>query len=115
MYLGTLDGIYTLTDEAADVDSFWTTPIDRFENNQFLKTTNKKGCTVEASGNIELSVKTNKSTWEKVGAFQNLKDYFVGRIKKKKFKDLQLKFSSSSRFSLETASLECYIGGYIKR
>lgn len=115
LYLGTIDGIYTLTDEAADVNSFWTTPIDRFENNQYLKTTNKRGCTVEATGNVELYVKTNKTTWEQVGTFQNVKDYFVGRIKKKKFKDIQLKFSSNTRFSLETASLECYIGGYIKR
>jgi hypothetical protein len=33
----------------------------------------------------------------------------------KKFKDIQLKFASNTRFSLETVTLEAFIGGYIKR
>jgi hypothetical protein len=42
-------------------------------------------------------------------------DYFVCRIKRKKFKDLQLKFYSKTRFSLESMSLETWVGGYNKR
>ena len=115
LYIGAEDGIYTLTDHEAAVESFWTTPIDRFDNYQFLKTTNKKGCVVEATGNINIYVKTNDSEWEPVGKYESIEDYFVGRIKKKKFKDLQIKFFSNKRFSLERVSLECYVGGYIKR
>ena len=44
LYLGTADGVYTLTDLTSPITSYWTTPIDRFGNPQFLKTTNKKGC-----------------------------------------------------------------------
>ena len=115
LYLGTADGVYTLTDLTSPVISYWTTPIDRFGNPQFLKTTNKKGCVCEASGDLKLSVKTNKTEWEQVGQYNSVSDYFVGRIKKKKFKDLQMKFSSDTRFCIETATLECYVGGYIKR
>lgn len=115
LYLGTADGVYTLTDLTSPIISYWTTPIDRFGNPQFLKTTNKKGCVCEASGDLKLSVKTNKTEWEQVGQYNSVSDYFVGRIKKKKFKDIQIKFSSDTRFCIETATLECYVGGYIKR
>lgn len=115
LYLGTANGVYTLTDLTSPITSYWTTPIDRFGNPQFLKTTNKKGCVCEASGDLKLSVKTNKTEWEQVGQYNSVSDYFVGRIKKKKFKDIQIKFSSDTRFCIETATLECYVGGYIKR
>lgn len=115
LYLGTEDGVYTLTDNASPVTSYWTTPLDKFKNPQYQKTTNKRGCVVEATGDITVSVKTDKSDWEEVGTYTGIKDYFTCRIKRKKFKDIQLKFHSDTRFSLETATLECYIGGYIKR
>jgi YHS domain-containing protein len=59
--------------------------------------------------------KTEKTDFELIGEYKGVTDYFVSRIKRKKFKDIQLKFHSMTRFSLETATLECFIGGYIKR
>lgn len=115
LYLGTNKGIYTLTDTTSPVISYWTTPIDKFKNPQYQKTTNKRGCIIEATGDITVSVKTDKTEWEEVGTYTNITDYFTSRIKRKKFKDIQLKFYSDTRFSLESAILECYIGGYIKR
>ena len=115
LYMGCEDGVYSLTDNEADVESYWTTPLDKFKHPQYLKTTNKRGCTVEATGDITMYVRTNRSEWEKVGDYNNTTDYFVSRIKRKKFKDIQLRFASQKRFSLEQATLECYIGGYIKR
>ena len=47
--------------------------------------------------------------------YENVTDYFVSRIKKKKFKDLQLRFYSDKGFTLETASIEVFVGAYIKR
>jgi hypothetical protein len=115
LYLGTEDGIYTLTDTEGAVESYWTTPIDKFKNPQYQKTTNKRGCVVEAKGDLSVSVKTDKTEWEHIADYENIEDYFTCRIKRKKFKDIQLKFHSKTRFSLEQATLECYIGGYIKR
>lgn len=115
LYLGTEDGVYTLTDYESAVESYWTTPLDKFKHPQYQKTSNKKGCVVEATGDVTVYVKTNNTEWEKIGEYKNITDSFVSRIKKKKFKDIQLKFCSDTRFSLETATLECYIGGYIKR
>ena len=115
LYLGTDDGVYTLTDNEADVESYWTTPKDKFNYPHKLKTTNKRGCTVEATGNISVYAKTEKKEFELIGTYENITDYFVSRIKRKKFKDLQLKFYSNKRFSLETASLEVFVGAYIKR
>ncbi len=114
LYLGTDNGIYTMTGKDYVV-SYWTTPLDKFKYPHYLKTTNKKGCTVEATGDIEVHVKTNKTDWEFIGEYKNVSDYFVCRIKRKKFKDIQLKFHSNTRFGLETATLECFVGGYIKR
>ena len=115
LYLGTEDGVYSLTDTTSDVESYWTTPKDKFKHPQYLKTTNKRGCTVESTGDISVYAKTEKTDFEFIGTYENITDYFVSRIKRKKFKDIQLKFYSKTRFSLETVTLECFIGGYTKR
>lgn len=115
LYLGTNEGIYTLTDYESDVVSYWTTPLDKFKHPQYQKTTNKRGCVVEATGDIAVYAKTDKTEWELIGKYEKVTDYFTSRIKRKKFKDLQLKFYSDTRFSLETATLEVFVGGYIKR
>ena len=116
LYLGTGDGVYTLTDTESDVESWWVTPKDKFQKPHKLKTTSKKSCTVEAEGEeISVYAKTNRDAdYELLGTFANVTDAFSCRVKKKKFKDLQLKFYSRKRFSLETATLDCYIGGYLK-
>ena len=115
LYLGTEDGVYTLTDTKSDVESWWTTPKDKFKYPQHLKTTNKRGCVAEATGDISVYVKTEKTEFEFIGTYEDVTDYFVSRIKRKKFKDIQLKFYSKTRFSLETVTLECFVGGYMKR
>lgn len=115
LYLGTSDGVYTLTDTTSDVESWWTTPKDKFNAPHKLKTTNKRGCVAEATGDISVYAKLEDTDFELIGSYENVTDYFVSRIKRKKFKDLQLKFYSQSRFSLETVTLECFVGGYIKR
>lgn len=115
LYLGTDDGIYTLTDTEANVESYWTTPLDKFKHPNKLKTTNKRGCIGEATGDIAVYAKMEDTDYELIGEYNDVTDYFVCRIKRKKFKDLQLKFYSKTRFSLETVSLETFIGGYIKR
>lgn len=123
---GSLTGnIYTLKisdlkkdvhhDEEVEIESHWTTPKDMFSAPNKTKTTNKKGFIVEAKGDISLSAKTDSSNFETIGAFTDVKDHFVSRLKRKKFKDLQLKFASKTKFKLESATLECFVGGYIKR
>lgn len=115
LYLGTPDGVYSLTDNEADVESYWTTPKDKFSKPHKQKTTNKRGCVAEATGDISVYAKLEDTDFELIGQYSDIEDYFVSRIKRKKFKDIQLKFHSSTRFSLETVTLECFVGGYIKR
>ena len=120
LYLGTSDGVYTLTDTKANIESYWTTPIDKFSTSKTnyankLKTTNKRGCVVEATGDISVYAKTEKTDFELIGEYTGVTDYFSSRIKRKKFKDLQLKFHSNTRFTLESVTIEAFIGGYIKR
>ena len=115
LYLGAEDGVYTLTDNNCDIESYWVTPKDKFKYPHHRKTTNKKGCVAEATGDISVYAKTESTDFELIGTYEDVTDYFVSRIKKKKFKDIQLKFYSKTRFSLETVTLECYIGAYVKR
>ncbi len=115
LYLGTKDGVYTLTDTMANMESYWVTPLDKFKHPHRLKTTNKRGCVAEATGDISVYAKLEDTDFELIGTYEDVTDYFVCRIKRKKFKDIQLKFHSNARFSLETVTLECFIGGYIKR
>jgi hypothetical protein len=113
--MGAADGVYTLTDMSANVESYWTTPKDKFKHPHKLKTTNKRGCVAEAKGDISVYAKLEDTEYEHIGTYKNVTDYFVSRIKRKKFKDIQLKFHSATRFSLESVTLESFIGGYIKR
>ena len=115
LYLGTENGVYALTDNKARVESYWTTPKDKFKHPHMLKTTNKRGCVAEATGDIAVYAKLEDTDFELIGEYKNVADYFVSRIKRKKWKDIQLKFYSQTRFSLETVTLESYVGGYIKR
>lgn len=115
LYLGTEDGVYTMTDTECDVESWWVTPKDKFGTPHKLKTTNKRGCVAEATGDIAVYAKVEDTDFELIGEYKDVEDYFVSRIKRKKFKDIQLKFYSKTRFSLETVTLEAWVGGYIKR
>lgn len=115
LYVGTSDGVYTMTDTEADIESYWVTPKDKFKSPHKLKTTNKRGCVAEATGDITVYAKVEDTDFEEIGTYENVTDYFVSRIKRKKWKDIQLKFYSKTRFSLETVTLEAFIGAYIKR
>ena len=115
LYLGTADGVYTLTDMDSNVESYWVTPKDKFKNPNKLKTTNKRGCVIEATGDVDIYAKAEDTDFTLIGEYKAIEDYFVCRIKQKKFKDIQLKFHSKSRFSVESVTLEAFIGGYIKR
>ena len=115
LYIGTaFGGVLALTGEDP-VESYWVTTKDKFKYPHKLKTTNKRGCVVEATGDFSVYAKIEDTDFELIGEHKNVTDYFVSRIKRKKFKDIQLKFHSNTRFSLETITLESFIGGYIKR
>ena len=116
LYLGTSNGIYTLTNVSADrnIESYWITPEDEFNYPHYMKTTNKRGCTIDAEGDFTLSVKTDNTEWETIGDYTSTK-YAVARIKMKKWKSIQMKFSAKKPFKLYSTTLESYIGGYLKR
>jgi hypothetical protein len=117
--------VFSFTDLKGALESYWVTPKDKFGYPQYMKTTNKRGCVVEATGDLSVYAKTEKdkdftdgtdgTTNTLIKSYTDVSDYCVSRIKRKKFKDIQLKFHSKTRFSLESATLECFIGGYIKR
>lgn len=113
LYVGSSDGVYELSGET-EVTSWWVTPKDKFGVPNKTKTTLKKGCVVEAFGEVTVSAKTDTDIAFDDGETFNEDDFFTCRIRKKKFKDIQLKFYSETRFRLETATLEAIVGGYIK-
>lgn len=115
LYLCGNNKIYTLTKSNPDISSYWTTLEDEFKYPQYAKTTNKKGCVVDAVGNITVSIKTDNNEFEKIKTYENTKGYVVPKIKKKKWKSIQMKFSSNKPFSLYSSTLESFVGGYKKR
>lgn len=116
LYLGSTDGIYTLTNTENEVENYWITPLDTFGYGNYQKTTNKRGCVMECEGEeINVYVKTNKDNMTLIKTFENVTDYITARIKRKKFKDIQLKISSNKSMKLESIMIEAYIGSYIKR
>lgn len=115
LYLCGDNNIYTLTKTNSNINSYWTTLEDEFGYPQYQKTTNKKGCVVDIEGDITLSVKTDNNDFETIKSFKNTKGYVVNTKKKKKWKSIQMKFSSNKPFSLYSSTLEAFVGGYIKR
>lgn len=127
LYLGTDGGgrIYKIdftlgkdvhSENEQAIESYWTTPKDKFGTPNKVKTTNKKGFIVEAKGDVKISTRVDgETTFDDGEAFQDVEDHIVTKIKRKKFKDMQIKFYSNTRFSLESATLEAFVGGYIKR
>lgn len=116
LYLGTADGIYTLTKTNSSINSYWTTCEDEFKYPQYNKTTNKKGCEMDVFGsNITVAAKTDNNNFDTINTFTNTKGFIICAIKKKKWKSIQLKISSNAPFGLEKISLEAYVGSYLKR
>lgn len=116
LYLCSNDGIYTLTKTPTKLSSYWTTPEDEFRYPQMQKITNKRGCIADMQGEeITISAKTDNNEFEVINKYTNIKGYVVPRIKKKKWKSIQIKFSSNKPFGLFECTLESYIGAYVKR
>ena len=108
--------IYTLTKKDTEIEAYWSTLADEFKYPHYQKTTNKKGCVVDMEGeSITISTKIDHKEVTKINDYKNTKGYIVPRIKKKKWKSIQLIFSSKRPFSLYSATLEAYVGSYVKR
>lgn len=108
--------IHADDDEGVSIESYWTTPKDKFSSSNKQKTTNKKGCIIEALGDFNVASKVDGDTTFDAGdTYTDIKDHVVTKIKRKKFKDIQLKFSSNTKFTLESATLEAFVGSFIKR
>ena len=99
------------------ITSVWTTAKDDFGAEEYIKTTNKKGgvATLKPSNeNINVSTILDGVLKEK-GTYSMAKGYIAYRIKDKKFKNIQIKFSSNKPFGLFSCTLQGFIAGYIKR
>ena len=108
--------VYKLTKKDTKIQAYWTTFEDEFNHPQYQKTTNKKGCVVDLNGeSVTIGVKTDNNKFEKIKDYKIKKEYVVPRIKKKKWKSIQIKFESNKPFSLFSSTLEAYVGSYIKR
>ena len=122
LYLGNENGdIYILdgiTDNGINIKSKWTTPMDSFGYEAYRKTTNKSGAILETEpkgATIKVEVKKDSEEPLEIGSFSDEKGYIVLKIKQKKWRELQMIFSSDNPFSIVKATIEVFIGGYIKR
>lgn len=122
LYLGNALGyLYKLsgtTDSGEDITSVWTTAKDDFNYPGYTKTTNKRGnvANVSIMNNDSIHVDTIvDGTLKEKKVFNDSKGYIAYRIKDKKFKNIQLKFSSNKPFGIFSCTLQGFIAGYIKR
>lgn len=116
LYLCGENSIYKLTKTDGEISSYWTTKNDDFKYPQYQKTTNKRGGTAEIFGKkVKIEVKTDSNDFDLINTYENSKGYIVYRIKKKKWKKLQMKFSSNVPFGINSYTLESFVGGYVKR
>ena len=104
------------------VDSYWCTKQDDLGYPQLLKTTNKKGFKINVENlfenyntDIKIETRLDNKDFEELATLINTKGYVVTKIKKKKWTTIQLKFSSTIPFGIYEATLESYIGSYVKR
>ena len=119
LYLCSDKKIYTLTNtrNERNINSYFTTLADEINYPQMWKTTNKKATVIDVEcSKMKLEVKTDNNKFITIGTFNsNQKGYVKPRIKAKKFKMIQLRFSSTVPFSLYSCTLEAYLGNVVKR
>ena len=145
LYIGTDNGsIFILegtNDNGKTIISYWTTPMDNFDYNNQLKTTNKRGGLAKIktipNGLIKIARRTDKSSEYKYTtrksangfSFESLdfrnfsfittdKSYVLYKIKEKKLNELSLKFYSDEKdkpFGIFSSTIEAFVGGYIKK
>ncbi len=116
--IGQLFKLEGINDNGEDIESIWTTPKDNFGYPSYTKTTNKRGNVAELKpmNNDYIHVDTIvDGTLKEKKVFDDSKGYIAYRIKDKKFKNIQLKFSSNKPFGLFSCTLQGFVAGYIKR
>ena len=107
-------GIYSFGQEL--INSYWCTKQDDLGYPQLLKTTNKKGFVSNVEGeHIRIFTRLDNKDFEQLAVLTNTKGYVTTKIKKKKWKTLQLKFESYEPFGIYDTTLEAYMGSYVKR
>lgn len=122
LYLGNASGqlfkLVGTTDNGENITSYWVTYKDDFGYPSYTKTTNKRGNVADLkpmnNDSIKVSTIVDGVEKEKV-ILSDEKGYISYRIKDKKFKNIQLKFSSNKPFGLYQATLQGFVAGYIKR
>lgn len=122
LYLGNEDGeLFILNgkdDNGTDILSVWTTKKEDFDCPNYTKTTNKRGnvADLKKMNNDEIKVDTIvDGVLKEKNIFNDSKGYIAYRIKDKKFKQIQLKFSSNKPFGLFSCTLQGFVAGFIKR
>lgn len=145
LYLGADDGsifvVEGTNDDGEVIQSYWTTVMDNFGYTNQLKTTNKRGGIVKVktipNGLVKISKKTDKMneysyvTQKSANGFSFVnvdfrnftfitsnQSYVVIKIKEKKINEMSLKFYSDELdkpFGIYSATLEAFIGGYVKK
>ena len=123
LFLCSENEVYTLTDTSEDrtVNAHWTTMADEFGCPHLYKISNKKAYVVDGTGTqIKMEIKKDYNEYTTIGTFSTKngsteKYYFKPKVKAKKFKSLQQKFSSTKPFSLVSFTAEAYIGSVVKR
>lgn len=64
---------------------------------------------------IKIEVKKDNEEPKEIGSFSDEKGYIVCKMKEKKWRQIQMIFSSNKPFSIIKATMEVFIGGYMKR
>lgn len=117
LYLGSGKELYTLTNYGSrEVDAYVTTIDDEMSHPQMRKITNKRGCVIDIDGTeITVYAKTDKTNFEKIKDYKITNGRVVSKIKRKKWKSIQLKIESNNPFSFYSVTLESYITNYLKK
>lgn len=64
---------------------------------------------------VNIYVSIDGKDFDFINTYKNVKGYVVPRIKKKKWKSIQMMFRSNKPFCLYSCTLEAYVGSYVKR
>lgn len=117
LYIGSDKTLYTLSNYGdREINSYITTFDDEMNHPQMRKITNKRGCTIDVEGTkVSLYVKTDKTDFEKIKDYDITNGRIVAKVKRKKWKSIQLKLEADVPFYFYSATLESYITNYLKK
>lgn len=115
LYIGDEEGnLYYLGGTPTELNSYICTAHDNFGTDSLRKSSNKRGSTINGSGDMTISIAKDRGAYTTVKTITGLDGKDTFKPQAKKCQEISFKISSTTSFKLYSMATEVFVGGYCK-